>query len=709
MTKHRRPTTGTRPVTGALVKKEKEKPGPGAVAGDTDLLARILDTPHLAQVVPHLPAEVIHKVIQACGLADCGDLVTLATPAQLSQIFDLDMWGARHAGLDETLDARRFGLWLEVLMEAGAAIAAQKLLGIDIDLVVSGLAQHLRVFDRAAVSPADPGDGDELPDPRSRQEGGLEIGNYLVEAQRDESWGAITDLLIFLNTMHPAFFDRVMSGCRHLSDSRPEIDGLDALLEEPDQKMFDLASGREARREKQGFAVPADARTFLDMARHVDLRSATMPLPDPMARAYFRAIDPLGPDDGRADRGSRASLPAAAPSVVSKDVEAAAAAIIGMLADTGVLPAPRALLGEPRAEVTRLDRIHAHMRAVRAANDAAFATRTEELGYLANTLLAGCPIQGRSFTEREASDAAVAVCNLGLENWPRQWRPEVGLVERAPGGVATDLPDDFLVAHDLVTVFQVGWRVLYENVIMHTAERLIAVLAELPRGDRETHAALSALRVQMAKGWRAGEPWRARDGLEAIVMLDMPAWATLLGLIAPYPVIHAGLAASSRAHARTVSASDFEYISENSQIRAVREVHGRAAERAAQLTAPYRRRTRDTRLTMHLDNRLVVEIGDPGFDIPIGRNIGAQKKDAHAARVEAHFRSAFQRHDSPHDKSDGGCLAPVHHKRSLQRGLTDVSVWYRRVRPIDDQGPRRRRIHRNVLTGEVRRLSNGDE
>jgi hypothetical protein len=60
--------------------------------------------------------------------------------------------------------------------------------------------------------------------------------------------------------------------------------------------------------------------------------------------------------------------------------------------------------------------------------------RAEEFAFLANAILAGCSIQARSLTPQEASDAAGAVCNLGLENWPAAWR----------GGRV--LPDDFLVS-----------------------------------------------------------------------------------------------------------------------------------------------------------------------------------------------------------------------------------------------------------------------
>src|SRR5262245_38879632 len=121
--------------------------------GQRRLLDRILETPHLAHVVPRLHPELLHRIIQSCGLEDCGELVALATPEQLARIFDLDLWPPAQPGLDEQFDANRFGVWLEVLVETGATTAAPKLAGIDVGLVIAGLAQHARVYDSAAVTP----------------------------------------------------------------------------------------------------------------------------------------------------------------------------------------------------------------------------------------------------------------------------------------------------------------------------------------------------------------------------------------------------------------------------------------------------------------------------------------------------------------------------------------------------------------------------
>src|SRR5262245_25547852 len=114
-----------------------------------DLLARILDTPHLAQAVPRLHSEVLLRVIHHYGLEACTDLIALATPAQLSAVFDLDLWSSR-PGQDEQFDPDRFAVWLEGLAESGVEFAAGKLAAIDAALVIAALAKDMRVFDAAA-------------------------------------------------------------------------------------------------------------------------------------------------------------------------------------------------------------------------------------------------------------------------------------------------------------------------------------------------------------------------------------------------------------------------------------------------------------------------------------------------------------------------------------------------------------------------------
>ena len=148
--------------------------------------------------------------------------------------------------------------------------------------------------------------------------------------------------------------------------------------------------------------------------------------------------------------------------------------LLDALRDAGVVPqAPRALLDRPTGESVRLARMRDAMQAARERDELAYLRRGEELAYLANTLMAGSSIQGRPMTAQEASDAAVAVCNLGLEHWPAQWNAQPSRGDAAaPAAASGSLPDDFLVSQDLVRVFEVGWSVLHHQVCVHAAERL---------------------------------------------------------------------------------------------------------------------------------------------------------------------------------------------------------------------------------------------
>src|SRR3954470_16419751 len=95
------------------------------------LLERLVNAPDFTAIVPALQPETLHQVIQTCGLEDSADLVALATPAQLEHILDADVWRAGTPGGNESFDADRFGLWIAVLMQSGAAVAAEKVKGLD--------------------------------------------------------------------------------------------------------------------------------------------------------------------------------------------------------------------------------------------------------------------------------------------------------------------------------------------------------------------------------------------------------------------------------------------------------------------------------------------------------------------------------------------------------------------------------------------------
>jgi hypothetical protein len=206
------------------------------------------------------------------------------------------------------------------------------------------------------------------------------------------------------------------------------------LLDDPDQAMFDLAVDRERRREQHGVRGRLHRRAPSSTwpaaaARAKRHRPATRSL----ARTFHSLVEPVA-DEPVAD----------GPGASAADV----AAVVEVLVDSGVLEPPvRALL---EGAVGDVPRPRPHPR--RAAASRSNATRTSRRAgagssaISANTLISGCSLQARPFTPQEASDAVLATCNLGLENWPAA------------------ASDDILMSQDLVGVFQIGWAILHEKV-----------------------------------------------------------------------------------------------------------------------------------------------------------------------------------------------------------------------------------------------------
>jgi hypothetical protein len=329
-----------------------------------------------------------------------------------------------------------------------------------------------------------------------------------------------------------------MQGCRRLSNSRPEIDGLDDLLMAPEQHLHDAAIERERRRSQRGYAAPADARAFLQQSRRPPDTSPARTAMNPIAAACFR--------DTAED----------ADSLAEGDIATSIDAVIDSLTDAGVMPErpPAALLeaadDDPRA--ARLPILRRLMAFVLRHDEPAYLARGRELAFLANTLLAGCSVQSRPFTPREASDAAASICNLGLECWPAA------------------LPDAFLAARDLVTVFEAGWSALYRDVSLFVADRLASTLADLDYADGETRRGLHALVRTLVQQRDAGAPWLARDAADVLATLDVAAWTSVLGLLDECPILPAALTAILERRTTSISPTAFAFISTTAQIGDIR-------------------------------------------------------------------------------------------------------------------------------------------
>lgn len=537
------------------------------MAKPEDRLARLLDDPsRLARLVPHLPAESLHRLIRYRGLDASGDILAAATREQLSSLLDVDLWQGAPAA-DEGFDADRFGEWLEALLENGEDLASGVVSAIDERLVTAGLSAHIRVFDPAVRAGAFGDDDAVAVDLSPRRELEARVGGYEIVARRADAWDAIVTLLVSLEAGHPKYFHAVMRGCRRLSNSAPEADGFHDLMAERGQLRYDLGVDRDDRRRERGYLTPADARMVLAVARRQNSEDeggdAAASLSFVAAR-YLETKDETAASEvsGRdaADANGRASRHTAltgandgSPRAPESELQRSIDTVVELLAEvSGVEPGrPRGLLGapDPAHQPSQLQALLAYLA---DGDQPRYEARSRELAFIANALVAGCSFQARSFTPQEASDAALAACALGLEEW--QERHD-----------APSLPETFLAEHDLLSIFQLGWAALYE-MSMWAAGRLLAVLADLRSVDVETQLGLHMLARDLGRHRDAGTPWRARDALDVIATLDMLAWVSLLGVLDECPILPAALRATIERRTGAVSATDFEFISSRAQI-----------------------------------------------------------------------------------------------------------------------------------------------
>jgi hypothetical protein len=517
-----------------------------------DLVSRILETPDLARVVQSLEPSVLHRLVLRCGLEDCGPILALATTEQLVRVFDDDLWRGDGPGAEEQLDGERFSSWLEVLCEAGPDVAARRLVEMDFDFVTAAVSRQALVLDAGAMlieRLAAEGDDDqdladqllELMDAAVDDSLSFEVGGFKVLARRPSGWDALVSVLVALHGSQPAFFARLLVRCRGFSaEYIDDNGGLYEVLTSQAQVEADTAGDRDERRARGGHLAPPLAAAFLATARQKVASGIAPPPEDHMTGRYFRELESRHREERGAREIVRIEDPAPLPAA-SRVHE-----LIALLQDDGSLPpAHVALLAPPPGASDRHARLRAFLDQERPKG--AQARLLEELGYLGNVLVAGCSFQSRRFRPAEAAEAVLCACNLGLEIWPRRWSEP----------------------RDLVTVFRLAWSVLHERVCVHTAGRLIELATELATDDDEVGSQLAALARRMSAELEAGTPWRARDALDVLAILDAAWWSAVRGLVDECPVLPKPPAAEAGRAALRVS-TEFEFISGIEQVERAR-------------------------------------------------------------------------------------------------------------------------------------------
>ena len=392
----------------------------------TALLMRILERPGLVAAVRELPGAVLGKLIDRIGLEDAGELVALASTAQLERVFDDDLWRADRAGGDETFRPERFALWLRVMLEGGEEHLVQRLCELPEDLVALAVHRVLLVLDTDVLD-QELGVEDEEAEQLARA---LETSafeeweEFRVIARDPDVWDEVWFALMSLDRDHHERLREILERCCEMSTEYISgRGGLFQVLTSEEMLESDVAAERDDRRGAEGFISPADARAFLELAR----RGSGGDARDPITQAYFRAL--AGParapnadaplkkrDSGGTAPGRRTELASASDvndlafllreaGVVAGPAAQPLAALAPVEAAGGSTPAEGRLVA-PLFEQAMSD--------LRHRDPVRFSERVRELGYLVNVWIAGGAHDGRRPRPIEALEKALKTCEAGL-------------------------------------------------------------------------------------------------------------------------------------------------------------------------------------------------------------------------------------------------------------------------------------------------------
>ena len=376
--------------------------GPRGLTRTRSLLNSLVELPDLANTIRALPASIFAALVRKVGVEDAGELVALATTEQLVQAFDEDLFVSNRVGERESLDVGRFVVWLEVLLEAGDEVAADRVAELDEDFVAHALGGVALVLDEDALrNRLDEGDEDGATQVDKSLESALteEIDGYILVGKQQDGWDAVLALVLALDRNHRALLVRLLDrlaqvGSTYLDD----LDELSTVLSEGESLAEDAEAAREERRGKQGYVEARSARAFLALARKPAHERPTDR--DALTRAYFRELER---DRPAAVTGSTAYVASSRlPPMVLRELDE--------LASGG---GRLALGSRGSAQTTTIDIFKEALRDLGRDEPSLFGERMEELAYLANVLVAGHDRDGSRLRPTAAADAVIATVCYG--------------------------------------------------------------------------------------------------------------------------------------------------------------------------------------------------------------------------------------------------------------------------------------------------------
>jgi hypothetical protein len=461
-------------------------------------------------LLKELPPRAVASLFQEIGVTDAGVLMAMIPTRSLLLAFDESIWKSVRPGQAETIGVRELIDWFVAWNDIGEKFLVEKLEAMSEDYLTTVLSHLVKVesASRYAVYFEDPEKFVTLcEDDRER------IGPYIVEPIVDDDEGVVIELVRALWGADSGKILRVFDRLSDLADPVNSTRGSASTSR-------DVESEREAHREAQGFVTADGARAFFAFAERLkEAEIIALDRYDAETRRYLHTIEwatespdsihsPIVDDNINADHEADQSN-SAGTAVSFIAAESNTASLRSLLEESQLLEKQNSvpLLQDKRR--SQESALTVELRRLADENIESFHARARELGYLAN-VLRWVPNEVVALNDKDAKDAAFAICNLGLEIASSICAVDL---EKEPG---------------LIRLFILGW-----NALASLRSRVIGAFAGAlskptlpPWLQSEATAGLSDLR-------RAVESRRFEEAREATLFLSIVFDSRICRAIAP--------------------------------------------------------------------------------------------------------------------------------------------------------------------------------
>lgn len=377
----------------------------------TRLVRRLLDEPRHIEALRSLDARHFCALVATATLEDSGELLAMATRDQTLAVLDQQIWRNDGDQPQEHLDPARFALWLEVMLEGGDALVAQRLSELPEELLTAGLSAQLFVLGLDALGHQMAGaswDEAELAERVLDECLHLELDRYTLVARHALGWDPTIAALLALDRVEHDLVQRVLARCHQatLEQLHDADDGLAPILRAQQTIEADALADREDRRARAGYVSRASAQSFLALAAQISPDDPGALDEDPVTRAYFRELDREPEVTAAWSRARGGPTPALSELLEHLDPVPSTAAL------PLALPAGIEATPEPPAVVAFREAMHA----LYAHDPRRHAEQLARLAYLANVLTAAGRPGDDPYDLLGASKDALAIAARGFEH-----------------------------------------------------------------------------------------------------------------------------------------------------------------------------------------------------------------------------------------------------------------------------------------------------